>query len=186
MATYTSPLDRVRVAAPCSADWERMTGDAQIRFCDQCSLNVYNLSGMTKREAEALITSSEGRLCVRFYRRTDGTILTENCPVGLRALKRRASRIANATISSIIGFLSGFGINLMFASNDNGNPFRSSHTMGDIAVVEESLGPRPVKETEPVAIAGMMEITPQTPDEGWTKGEMAIKRNKARPRQGRK
>ncbi|HYY55806.1 MAG TPA: hypothetical protein VE842_00670, partial [Pyrinomonadaceae bacterium] len=103
MAKYTSPLDYVRVAAPCSADWEAMIGDDRARFCGQCRLNVYNLSGMTKREAEALIAGAEGRLCVRFYRRADGTILTENCPVGLRAIKRRLSRVASAVFSTVLG-----------------------------------------------------------------------------------
>ncbi|MGH9900836.1 MAG: hypothetical protein ACRD68_03250, partial [Pyrinomonadaceae bacterium] len=64
MRVFTSPLDRVRVAAPCPADWERMTGDHQVRFCGQCERHVYNLSGMTRKEAEALITRTEGRLCV--------------------------------------------------------------------------------------------------------------------------
>src|SRR3712207_9211258 len=96
MEVRTNPLARVRVAAPCPADWESMVGDERVRFCGRCSLNVYNLSGMTRREAEALITRREGRLCVRFYRRADGTIITDNCPVGLRRLRRRMSRIRRA------------------------------------------------------------------------------------------
>jgi hypothetical protein len=88
-----------------------MRGDERVRFCDQCSLNVYNLSDMTRREAEALLTDAEGgRLCVRFYRRADGTILTRNCPVGLRALKRRVSKVANAALSVLFGFLAGLGL----------------------------------------------------------------------------
>jgi hypothetical protein len=87
-----------------------MIGDQRARFCGQCRLNVYNLSGMTRSEAEALIARAEGRLCVRFYRRSDGTILTENCPVGLRALKRRLSRVATATLSAIISFFAGLGL----------------------------------------------------------------------------
>ena len=110
MSTHSSPLDHVRVAAPCPADWNRMTGDEQVRFCAQCSLNVYNLSGMTKQQAEALIMSAEGRLCIRYYQRADGTILTDNCPVGLRALKRRVSRAANAVLSALLAFLAGLGL----------------------------------------------------------------------------
>ena len=111
MPTYTNPLEQVRVAAPCPADWNRMVGDERMRYCDRCSLHVYNLSGMTRREAEALVTSSEGRLCVRFYRRADGTILTRNCPVGLRALKRRVAHVATATMTAVLGFFSGLGLN---------------------------------------------------------------------------
>ena len=79
-----------------------MIGGDQARFCGQCQLNVYNLSAMSKFEAEALIARTEGRLCVRFYRRKDGSILTDNCPIGLRALKRRAFRIKTAVASSIL------------------------------------------------------------------------------------
>lgn len=107
MSQRPSPLDYVTVAAPCSAGWENMIGDERVRFCGQCSLNVYNLSAMTKQDAERLVTQTEGRLCVRFYRRADGTILTNNCPVGLRALKRRLSRIASASASAVITFFAG-------------------------------------------------------------------------------
>jgi hypothetical protein len=111
MPTYTNPLEHVKVAAPCPADWGKMVGDGRVRYCNRCSLHVYNLSGMTRREAEALVTSSEGRLCVRFYRRPDGTILTRNCPVGLSALKRRAAHAATATLTAVLGFFAGLGLN---------------------------------------------------------------------------
>ncbi|HEX7957856.1 MAG TPA: hypothetical protein VF508_12980 [Pyrinomonadaceae bacterium] len=111
MSKFTSPLDEVRVAAPCAADWEKMVGDDRARYCDSCSLHVYNLSGMTRREAEVLVTSTEGRLCVRFYRRADGTILTRNCPVGLSALRQRVSRWAGATLTAVLGFFAGLGLN---------------------------------------------------------------------------
>jgi len=103
-------LDRVRVAAPCSADWKEMRGDERVRFCERCSLNVYNLSAMTRREAERLVVRSEGQLCVRFYRRADGTTLTRNCPVGLRALKRRVSRVASAVAAATFSFFTGWGL----------------------------------------------------------------------------
>ncbi len=110
MRKFTSPLDGVRVAAPCPAEWEKMVGDERMRYCGQCSLHVYNLSGMTKREAETLVANAEGSLCVRYYSRADGSILTRNCPVGLRALKQRVTRIAGATLSAVLGFFAGLGL----------------------------------------------------------------------------
>ena len=107
MEKFTNPLDKIRIASPCAADWNEMHGDARKRFCGECKRNVYNLSSMTKQEAENLLISSEGRLCVRFYRRTDGTILTRNCPVGWAKVKQRVSRIATATFSLVIGFFGG-------------------------------------------------------------------------------
>jgi hypothetical protein len=52
-------------------------------------------------QAEALLRETEGRLCARLYRRADGTILTENCPAGLRAIGRRISRVAGAAMSAV-------------------------------------------------------------------------------------
>lgn len=111
MARFSSSLKNVSVAAPCPADWERMIGNDRVRFCGQCELNVYNLSAMSQAEAEALITNTEGRLCVKFYRRKDGSIITQDCRVGLRALKRRASLIKRAVATSVLSFLAGLGFN---------------------------------------------------------------------------
>src|SRR5437867_3160947 len=77
-------LDNIRVAKPCPASWNDMEGDDRVRFCAHCRLNVYNLSGMSRRDAGDLIQLVEGRLCVRFFRRKDGTVLTDDCPVGMR------------------------------------------------------------------------------------------------------
>jgi hypothetical protein len=88
MTANSDLLGHVRIAEPCTANWDTMPGDERARYCAQCRLNVYNLSGMSRDEAEALVREKEGRLCVRFYRRRDGTILTDNCPVGLRRARR--------------------------------------------------------------------------------------------------
>jgi hypothetical protein len=111
MRRFTSPLKNVTVATPCPAAWDGMIGSERVRFCGQCELNVYNLSAMSAREAESLIARTEGRLCVRFYRRKDGSITTQDCPIGLRELKRRALRIKTAVAASILGFLTGLGMN---------------------------------------------------------------------------
>lgn len=94
-------LDNIQLAYPCPARWEDMTGDNRKRHCAQCDLDVHNIADMTRDDAEALLsTVSEGRVCARFYRRRDGTILTRDCPVGIRAarikLLKATSRIAAA------------------------------------------------------------------------------------------
>src|SRR3954451_5691753 len=105
MSKIDSPLNNIRIASPCSADWDQMYGDDRKRFCGQCKLNVYNLSGMTTDEAEALIMNTEGRLCVRFYRRADGTVLTSDCPVGWARVKQRARATMTAAASLLIALL---------------------------------------------------------------------------------
>ena len=84
------PLEAVHIASPCSTRWSAMKGDNRTRFCQTCEKNVYNLSNMTKHEAEELITEMEGHLCAYYYQRADGTILTQDCPVGLKKLSRAA------------------------------------------------------------------------------------------------
>lgn len=101
-------LENLYVAAPCPAPWSQMAGDDRVRYCTECKLNVYNISEMTRSEAEELIRAHEGRLCVRFFRRADGTILTKNCPRGLRTLVRRVSRIAGAVLTAAMSVASAF------------------------------------------------------------------------------
>lgn len=97
-------LDNVSIATPCSADWDAMSGDERVRFCGECSLHVYNLSAMTRDEAEALLAKKEGRLCVRLYKRADGTVITQDCPRGLERVRRRMRIIATA----VAGMLSAY------------------------------------------------------------------------------
>ena len=95
-------LDRIRIASPCPANWDQMAGDDRLRFCDECNLHVYNISEMTRAEAETLIAGTEGRLCARIYRRADGTVITRDCPVGLRAIRRRMARSATAVFAAVM------------------------------------------------------------------------------------
>lgn len=44
--------------------------------------------------------------CTRIYRRQDGTILTQDCPVGLAAIRRRFARIAGAAFSAMLSVTS--------------------------------------------------------------------------------
>lgn len=93
----------MRVASPCTVGWETMEGEGRVRFCRLCSLNVYDLSEMTRSEVEALVLKTEGRLCGRLTHRADGTVLTKDCPVGLRALRRRTTRAAGAAFAALLG-----------------------------------------------------------------------------------
>jgi hypothetical protein len=178
MAKYTSPLEHVTVAAPCPADWDQMIGNDRTRFCGQCRLNVYNLSGMTKGEAEALIAGTQGRLCVRFYRRADGTILTENCPVGLRALKRRLSRLARATLSAVLSFFAGLGL---YTALEDTKPAFVMGTRAQTDVVKRTALP-PVEPVVGEYIKGEALINPpakqgdRVPEENYTLGRMKIDR----------
>ncbi|XYH99625.1 hypothetical protein ACMHYB_07655 [Sorangium sp. So ce1128] len=115
-------LDSLRVASPCTASWDEMAGDDRVRFCRTCEKNVYNLSEMPRDEAERLVRAAAGDLCVRLYRRADGTVLTADCPVGVN---RR--RIRNLTAAAVGGGLLAAGMALASSSSP------SSAVMGSLA-----------------------------------------------------
>lgn len=76
-------LEDIRIASPCRANWDNMEGDDRKRYCALCRKHVYNITEMSRSEAEALVDGST-RVCLRLYRRSDGTVITNDCPVGKR------------------------------------------------------------------------------------------------------
>lgn len=78
-----------------------MSGDDKVRACADCKMNVYNLSAMTEAEALELVKQREGRLCVRFYLRPDGTAMTKDCPVGVS----RARRTYTAALGAVAALI---------------------------------------------------------------------------------
>jgi len=90
-------LQNIRIAAPCKKDWNEMVGDEYVRFCGSCEKNVYNLSSLTREQAEALLQEKEGNMCVTYFQRADGTVMTTDCPVGVR--KRRVRNALAAVVA---------------------------------------------------------------------------------------
>lgn len=120
-------LPQLKIASPCPASWEKMTGNNQVRHCSQCNLNVYNFSEMTSQEIETLINASEGqRLCGRLYQRADGTLLTQDCPVGLRTRVRRVTRRVGATLAAAMSLV----------LTAEASPQQNSITMGKVVAVQ--------------------------------------------------
>jgi hypothetical protein len=64
-------------------------------------------------------SNQEGRLCIRFYRRPDGTVLTRDCPIGL-SLRRRALAKSLAAASVVLGALLGIASALGLSQSDEG------------------------------------------------------------------
>ncbi len=108
MQTQIPLLQNVRVASPCDASWEGMEAvdGERVKFCLHCAKNVYNLSEMTQGEAEGLLRKHEGKLCVRYYQRRDGTVLTRDCPIGAQAVRMaliRRSTVAASLFAMLFG-----------------------------------------------------------------------------------
>jgi hypothetical protein len=155
MARFGSPLNDLKIASPCSANWDEMVGNDRQRFCGDCKLNVYNLSGMTDDEAESLIINAEGRVCVRMYRRSDGSVITRDCPVGWARVKRRVRAISTAVVSLIAGLFSG----LLFVSIFT--RLTPQVEVGAIGVTPLST-PTPQSTPTPIPLMGAVSINANT------------------------
>lgn len=118
-------LRDVVIAAPCKMSWEAMTGDDKVRHCGGCSKNVYNLSAMTDQEAEEFLSTAQAP-CLRFFRREDGTIMTDNCPVGLRKLRDRM----RAVVRVAAGFIACvFAMPTSIAQSDRRQPLQGGASL---------------------------------------------------------
>ncbi len=171
---YTNPLENLKIASPCSQDWEAMIGTERKRYCGDCKLNVYNLSGMSRTEAENLIMNAEGRLCVRFFKREDGTVLTQDCPVGWKAFKKRVSVGATAFASLIFSLISGLSLAEMFNQSDKGT------MTGEIVSYKPTPTPKPTPEKyyPTTGMIAMPSPTPKsTPGREHLMGKMTVQKD---------
>lgn len=161
-------LGQVRVASPCKADWNEMLGDERVRFCLSCEKDVYNLSSMAKDDAEALLRERLGDdLCIRFYQRADGTILTADCPVGVK--KKRTKKLALAVAGA--GAMAAAAATMFM--RDTCTP-----TLGAVAGGAMYQGEVTPVNVEPTPVPPVAPIAPRTvtdPNEGhWTGGIRAM------------
>jgi hypothetical protein len=134
-------LHRVEIAIPCTASWDAMQGNDRVRHCGDCNKSVFNLSAMPEAEAAELVAgNSDGRLCVRFYRRQDGTVMTSDC--GARTLPAQPDRSW--------GKLPGMaGLALAALSASGCAPVHAPQIAENVVVVDIQPG-QPVMMGEPV------------------------------------
>ena len=99
-------LDVLVVDDPCTLEWDTMLGSGAVRYCRLCRQNVYDLSDMSRAEAEEIAFAEED-VCIRFYRRADGTVVTKDCAPTRVERARRASRRALGAVGTV--FALGLG-----------------------------------------------------------------------------
>lgn len=171
MAKYANPLNNIKIASPCSADWNEMIGNERKRYCGDCKLNVYNLSEMTKAQAENLIIESEGNLCVRFYRRSDGTVLTQDCPVGWQKIKNRTKVFVTAAASIVFSFLGAIGLNSLVSKNAMLNSAGSAPRTNEAAPINSNVPSE--YDRNPFATMGNFMIPPENKRTTMSNGGMS-------------
>lgn len=122
--------------------WDEMTGTERVRDCSQCRRQVFNISEMTNEEAEAFLVENGDSQCLTYYRRKDGTIMTDDCPVALRKLRnqlrglRRAAGLLVTTILSVGTAFAQKAETPVKPLNDNGEHQGLSRTMGRVQFVD--------------------------------------------------
>lgn len=100
-------LPNLRLGFKCKERWEDMVGSDRVRACGGCDRPVFNLSAMTRAEAEAVLATRGLTPCVRFYRRPDGTVMTTDCPTGTRPVRKRLAVVASSMVAASTTLVSG-------------------------------------------------------------------------------
>jgi hypothetical protein len=73
-------LDSINVSYPCPTP--RVTPqDGRVQRCESCQLDVLDIRGLARAEADELIRATLGR-CLSLFRRADGKIQAADCPRG--------------------------------------------------------------------------------------------------------
>jgi hypothetical protein len=150
---------KLEVLAPCNEDWSAMSGGDDIRFCGRCRQNVYNLSEMSESEVRKLV---ESQVCIRFFARSDGTVVTSRCPPMLRAVRRRVLALAAWVVPLAVGF------------------------WGSVACLRTTMGPAKVQHHANLPTQGLgTRVAPPSPPRHHTMGAPPpIKMGKRRPPRG--
>jgi hypothetical protein len=94
---------RVEIASPCDQAWAEMTGDDRKRRCSRCDRDVYDLTAHSLEEVDALLRPADDMPCIQFFRRSDGTVLTSDCPsANEHSWARRALEIGAISAAALV------------------------------------------------------------------------------------
>ena len=88
-------IQQLRIASPCSVEWDAMIGNDRVRFCEHCNLSVHHVDSLSRKQLRRLIARSNGRVCVNYTRsQTQPTL-----PI-LHKIGRRTSALAAGAFSA--------------------------------------------------------------------------------------
>src|SRR5258705_4584695 len=112
---------QINISSPCTADWDSMIGNDQIRFCQHCQLSVHNLSQISDKQLRRLIAKTQSRLCVRYAQPKKSV---QSAARVLHQIGRRTSAIAASAFTASLSLSSSLAGTL---------PFKEAGTVSRIA-----------------------------------------------------
>src|SRR5689334_2035337 len=92
-------IQQLRIASPCSVDWDSMIGNDRVRFCEHCHLSVHHVDSLNRKQLRRLIARSHGRLCVNY---TGANVRPELAFPILHKIGRRTSAVAAGAFSATL------------------------------------------------------------------------------------
>lgn len=154
-------INNIRIATPCSADWDSMDGDERKRFCQACKLNVYNVAELSPKEVGDLLSASRGgRVCMQIYRRRDGTIITRDCPVAVQRVKKAFKRGVAALTG--LGAMVGLALPAAAQNSPGAKGEVEARPIRGKVVAQPSIG----DVVNPSELGGFTPAQPYEPNEG--------------------
>src|SRR5215467_6887645 len=104
--TAKAASTQLRIASPCSQDWDSMIGNHRVGFCEHCQLSVQNLDLASQKQIRRLIARSGDRLCVSYSQPVPPRVPT--VPI-LHKIGRRTSALAAGAVTAALGLSTAIG-----------------------------------------------------------------------------
>lgn len=101
--TAKAASTQLRIASPCTQDWDSMIGNDRVRFCEHCQLSVHNLDLASRKQVRRLIARSGDRLCISYSEPAPRRVPT--IPF-LHKIGRRTSALAAGAVTATLGISS--------------------------------------------------------------------------------
>lgn len=149
-------LEQARVAHPCPLPRAlEPTETERVRRCQDCNLNVFNLEGLGRDDAETLIHTATNRFCVSLYQRGDGQHQVEECRDSWAAATRELEALAN--VDGFFDFSARDPFENPFADPfSDPNPYR--HPEGQDSVFGDDANPYAPPPMNPFEEAAVLDL----------------------------
>lgn len=100
-------LENVTVENPCSAEWDEMKGNEEVRLCGQCRHNIHNISEMPKRRALKVLNQKAEVVCIAYQTDEKNRIITQTY---FGVFKRHLVKIVGMVLATVFSLTSIYAL----------------------------------------------------------------------------